>query len=122
MKFALITIRRNASIVINSTNHKDLRKAKTNQVIVTYSVLNGNTYSPTKMHGIYDSFDQALQEICGYSWTHIKANWQYNDYKSQGQPFMNTYAEGVTGKTVATRNLVDPYSYSFGEGITYYFE
>jgi len=106
-----------------SSNRRDLRVGKTNQVVVTYSTLSGNTWSSAKFHAVYDSFDAALQDLCGNSWSSIRENWHYTDYQSQGQPFMNCYSEGASGKTVATRNLVDPYSYSVvGENIDYYFE
>lgn len=106
----------------NKKNRRDLRVAKTHQVVVTYSTLSGDTWSPAKFHAIYDSYDAALLDLCGSSWSTVKASWQYNDYKSQGQPFMNSYSEGASGKTVSTQNLVDPYSYTAGGNIDYRFE
>ena len=106
-----------------NSNRNDLREAKTSQVIVKYMTLSGDTWSALKPYGVYDSFDAALLDLCGSSWSHIKANWTYNDYKSQGLPFMNSYAEGASGKTVTTRNQADPYSYSVADGTTsYYFQ
>ncbi len=105
-----------------NTNRRDLREGTTNQVVVKYMTLSGNTWSPLKMHGVYDSYDAALQDLCGTTWTDIKANWRYNDYKSQGQNFMSSYSEGVSGKSVSTRNLTDPYGYSDGGAISYQFE
>ena len=106
-----------------NSNRNDLREAKTGQVIVKYMTLSGDTWSALKPYGVYDSFDAALLDLCGSSWSHIKANWTYNDYKSQGLPFMNSYAEGASGKTVTTRNQTDPYSYSVADGATsYYFQ
>lgn len=107
--------------VVNS-NRNNLRIAKTNQVVVTYMTLSGNTYSVSKLHAVYDSYDAALLDLCGTSWSTIKANWTYNDYKSQGLPFMNSFSEGASGKTVSTRNKIDPDSYSKGDGTVYYFE
>lgn len=105
----------------NKTKRYDLREGTTTQVVVKYMTLSGDTWSRLKMHKTYDSYDAALQDLCGSTWTYIKSNWKYNDYDSQGLAFMNTYSEGASGMTVATDNLVDPYNYSCGENITYYF-
>jgi len=94
-----------------STSRWDLRIAKTSQVVARC----GSDYT------IYDSYDAALQSICGYSWSNIKQTWTYNDYKSQGQPFMNTYTKPEAGITVATKDGALPYNCSMN-GVEYYFE
>ena len=106
----------------NASNRYDLREGTTDQVVVKYMTLSGDTWSPLRMHKVYDSFDEALKDLCGTTWTQVKSNWTYNDYKSAGQVFMNSYSEGASGKTVSTNNLVDPYSYTYGGNISYYFE
>lgn len=87
----------------------DLRMAKTTQVIARC----GSNYT------VYDNFDIALQSVCGYSWSIIKQTWQYNDYKSQGLTFMNSYSQN--GITVATKDGVVPYNCNMN-GVDYYFE
>ncbi len=92
-----------------STSRWDLRIAKTSQVVARC----GSNYT------VYDSYDVALQSICGCSWSTVKQSWTYNDYKSQGLPFMNSYSQN--GITVATKDGSVPYNCSMN-GAEYYFE
>ena len=93
------------------TTRWDLRIAKTNQVVARC----GSNYT------VYDSFDAALQSICGYSWSAVKQTFTYNDYKSQGQPFMNSYSMPGGNITIATKDGSLPYNCSVN-GTEYYFE
>lgn len=94
-----------------STSRWDLRIAKTSQVVARC----GSDYT------IYDNYDVALQSVCGCSWSDIKQTWTYNDYKSQGLPFMNSYSKPGAGITVHTKDGSLPYSCSMN-GVEYYFE
>ena len=89
----------------------DLSPAKTSQVIV---IFNNNT------HGTYNGYDEALQAVCESTWTQVKSSWQYNDYKSQGLSFMNSYSN--QGVTVATKDGSVPYNCSMGNDVIYYFQ
>lgn len=94
-----------------STSRWDLRIARTYQVIARC----GNNYT------IYDNYDLALASICGSSWTTIKQTWTYNDYKSQGLPFMNSYSLFGANITVTTKDGNIPYN-CIMNGVEYYFE
>ena len=94
-----------------STSRNDMRICKTSQVIVR---------TPNESL-VYNSYDDALENLCGCSWSNIKQTWTYNDYKSQGLPFMNTYNNSSLGITISTKDGVNPYGYNCN-GVDYYFE
>jgi hypothetical protein len=94
-----------------STNRNDMRICKTSQVVVR---------TPSN-NLVYNSYDEALENLCGCSWNNIKQTWTYNDYKSQGLSFMNTYNNSSLGITISTKDGVNPYSYNCN-GVDYYFE
>ncbi len=103
-------------------NTYDMREGKTTQVVVKYLTLTNNTYSAETLVGVYDSYDAALQALCGSTWTDIKASWTYTDYKSQGLPNSNTYSDSVSGKTVSVLSNGEPVNYYIkGDNVYYYF-
>ena len=80
----------------SENSRSDLREGKTTQVVVKVHDVVNEQHSVGTLHGVFDSYDDALQSMCGYTWTYIKEKWMFVDLKSRNENAMNAYMDETT--------------------------
>ena len=82
----------------------DLREGKTTQLVVKSHTSANNRYSAGVMHGVFDSYDEALQNLSGVTWTYIKENWTFVNNRELGSASLNYYFDESANRAVNVRD------------------